>query len=131
MREFLVIFGVCWGLYAENPDNRIWILGFILCGTNYMMDIQALTYDTYPFAKQDTQSMVSSSFIYKLAAYVLSMRTTRYISSILFALLDQMYVYLVFFSGYNILVYVLMTFRLGKIIRERDNLETKNNLQER
>lgn len=125
LREFLVIFGICWGLYAETPDVRTWILGFVLCGTNFMMDIQALTYDAYPFAKEDTHAMVSSSFIHRIAAHVLSMRTTRYLSSIPFALLDQMHGYLVFFCGYNILVYSLMTLRLGKIIRERDNQEAR------
>lgn len=120
IREFFVIFGICWGLYGLTANATVWILGFIMCGTNFMMDIQTITFKSFPFAKKGINSFTPKSKLYKIGKQFISIRTIRYLALIFFAIVNRMFLFLGFFSIYNILVFLLMTFGLWKIIRQSE-----------
>jgi phosphatidylglycerophosphate synthase len=123
LREFFVIFGVCLGLYSHTGNPMIWVLGFILCGTNYMMDIQTLTFESFPFAEKGMRAFAPKNRLYEVGKQFISVRTTRYLAIIFFAIIDRMYMFLVFFSIYNMLVFVLIAFQLGRVVKSQDKLK--------
>ena len=123
IREFLVVFGICWGLYAKTGNLMVWAFGLILCGTNYMMDIQILTFESFPFAEEGIRTFAPKSKLYKAAKQFISVRTTRYVAIILFAIMDRMFLFLVFFSIYNMLIFLLLAFQLGRVVKAQDNFD--------
>ena len=120
LREFFVIFGLCLGLYSHTANSMVWVLGFILCGTNYMMDIQMLTFESFHFAEQGIKSFAAKSKLYKIGREFISVRTTRYLAINFFAIIDQMYIYLLVFCIYNIMVFALIALQLGSIVKAQE-----------
>lgn len=126
VRELFVIFGICWGVYSYTGNAMVWILGFILCGTNFMMDIQTITFESFPFAKKGINSFTPKNKLYKVGTQFIGVRTIRYLAIIIFAITNQMFLFLAFFSIYNILVFLLMVFGFGKIVKQNE-VALKNN----
>jgi len=124
LREFFVIFGVCIGLWNQYLDPMIWILGFILIATNYMMDIEAITFESYPFATASTTGFTSKSGLYSIGKHFISIRTTRYMAIVLFGIAGQMFAFLAFFAAYNICVFLSLAFVMGKVFRKQDKAES-------
>lgn len=123
LEEFLVIFSICWGLYAQMVDIRIWILGFILCGTSFMSDILLMTFKSFPFAKQEISSLVSKSKLHMIGRHFIHSRALRNLTIIFFALLNQMFIFLVFFSCYEALLLLVRMVSLGKTINRHNRLK--------
>ena len=121
VREFFVIFGICWGLYRLNTNAMVWVLGFILCGANFMMDIQTITFKSFPFTKKGINSFVPKNKLYKIGEQFVAIRTVKYLTIIFFAIINRMFLFLGFFSIYNILVFLLIAFSLWKITRQWEN----------
>lgn len=122
LREFVVIFGICWGLSHADMSVFVWILGFILCGTNFMMDIQVLSFESFPFANEEFKAVVSKSWVYTIASHLLTIRTTRYLFTMFFAVMDWMFLFLVLFSLYNILLFLIISWKVGMSVKLRDQM---------
>lgn len=122
VREFLVIFGICWGLYSQNANAIIWILGFILCGMNFLMDIQMMTFESFPFAGKETSDFAAGNRLYQLGRYFVSVRAIRYFTITGFAVANQMLLFLLLFSVYGILVFLVLAFGVGSIVKGHDKV---------
>lgn len=127
LREFLVIFSICWGLYRQTSNVVVWILGFILCGASFMSDILSLMFKSFPFAGQGVSSFVSKSKLYRIGKHFINSRALRYFTIIFFAIANRMFIFLVLFSCYDVLLFLAMAFSLGKIVRKNDKLKTVHN----
>jgi len=122
VREFLIIFGLCWGLCKQNADPAIWIAGIILCSTNFVSDIISMTFKNFAFAKQKASNLGSKNKLYELGKHFVNVRALRYFSMPFFAIMNQMFIYLIFFSGYSLFLSLVMAFGLGKIVKRQDKV---------
>jgi phosphatidylglycerophosphate synthase len=122
VREFLIILGLCWGLHRQNGVPVIWMAGIVLCSTNFICDIMSMTFKKFAFAEKEGSSLGSKNRLYALIRHFVNARALRYFSMPLFAITNQLFFYLIFFSTYNFFVALGMAFALGRIIGRQDKL---------
>lgn len=117
--DFCVILGIIVGIYNQLNHPLVWIAGAIFLGMRFLIDSSYVSnLSSYPFlieAYKETKN--SKNLIMRVAKQFIYTRTSFLFLATVFALLNQLFLYVMIMSVYSCLWFLALMVKFGMSIR--------------
>ena len=122
MADGLANLCICLGVYKDNENILIWVLGFFLTIITFSSTELNLTYKAYPFTNKSTSEIQKRSILFKISKQFLAGFPLKALLLIIFAIFDKMFSFLIFYTIFETFKYIFTSFYLGRIIKRYDDI---------